>query len=246
MSTTYPAPTTLQKTLALLVHSFTASGIVCGFMSVLAISAHNWRTATLWLLAAFAIDGIDGTFARAARVKEVLPWFDGKMMDCVIDFTNYAVVPAYFIYTSGILPDAYALSGAIVILLVSALYYGKSGMVTPDLYFEGFPVMWNAVAFYLFFVFHFSPIVNWILVLVLAILHFVPIKYLYPSRTQAHFVPNVAISVALLVALTYVVAAYPHTQSTLYQAARYTCIVCLAYFAYMSIHSTYLAPSPKS
>ena len=36
------------------------------------------------------LDGIDGTFARMAKVKEVLPHVDGKMIDYVIDFFTYA------------------------------------------------------------------------------------------------------------------------------------------------------------
>ncbi len=55
-----------------------------------------------WLLVALLIDGIDGTLARVFKVKEVLPNVSGKTIDTVVDFTNYAVVPAYFFYAAAI------------------------------------------------------------------------------------------------------------------------------------------------
>ena len=77
-------PTFIQKALAWSVHIFTASGLLTGFMAILAINEKDWRSTMFWLLAALIIDGIDGTFARMFRVKEVLPYIDGK----TIDFTN--------------------------------------------------------------------------------------------------------------------------------------------------------------
>ncbi|MDH3494480.1 MAG: CDP-alcohol phosphatidyltransferase family protein, partial [Acidobacteriota bacterium] len=82
------------------VHVFTASGILAGFMAVVAITNRDWRTAMAWLLAALLIDGIDGTLARRFKVKEVLPTVNGKLIDTVVDFTNYAVVPSYFVFVT--------------------------------------------------------------------------------------------------------------------------------------------------
>jgi len=106
------------------------------------------------------IDGIDGYFARKYRVKEVLPHISGKNIDYVIDFTTYAVIPAYLLYSATLdgipvdqggqflLPHSLRGLSASIILLVSTLYYGKRNMVSDDMYFIGFPVMWNLVAFF--------------------------------------------------------------------------------------------------
>lgn len=180
-----------QKAAAWAVHSFTSLGIVAGFLSIVAVSEGNFFAAFTWLLVAFIIDGVDGTFARIFQVEQVLPYMHGKTIDYVVDFTNYAVIPAYIVYaapqlggTEYLLPDALRIWAAVIMLLVSALYYGKDGMVSDDYYFIGFPVMWNFVAFYLYYVFALSPMANFITIVVIAILHFVPIKYLYPSRTR--------------------------------------------------------------
>ena len=140
-------PTFTQKTLAWAVHIFTASGLLCGFMAILAINEKDWRTTMFWLLACLVIDGIDGTFARLLKVKEVLPFMDGKMMDYVIDFATYAIIPAYFFYETELVTANWKLPLTFLILLVSALYYGKVGMVSVDNYFMGFPVLWNMVIF---------------------------------------------------------------------------------------------------
>jgi len=180
--------TFIEKALAFSVHIFTATGVLTAIMAIIAISDApamgelKMREAMLWLFAAFIIDGIDGTFARMFKAKEVLPNWDGQNIDYVIDFATYAIIPAFFIYQSDMLPDWGRLGSVFLILMVSALYYGKKGMVSDDQYFVGFPVMWNCVAFYMYFVTDFSQTTNFIFVLIFAILHFVPIKYPYPSH----------------------------------------------------------------
>src|SRR5262249_38638675 len=52
---------------------------------------------------------------------------------------------------------------------------------TSDHFFKGFPSYWNIAVFYLFF-WQMSPLTNMVILLSLALLSFVPIKYVYPSR----------------------------------------------------------------
>ena len=80
------------------VHAFTASGIVLGFLALVAILEGDRIAAFLWLGLALFVDGIDGTLARRARVREVTPQFDGTTLDNVIDYFTYVVVPAMMIY----------------------------------------------------------------------------------------------------------------------------------------------------
>lgn len=167
------------------VHTFTASGMVAGFMGLLAISEGHFREAMLWLAVCQFIDGFDGTLARWVNVEAVLPNMSGKMIDAVVDFANYALIPAYFIYSAGLMASPLNELAAALILLVSALYYGKDGMISEDFYFVGFPVLWNLVAFYLFFVLDLSSTANFAVIAILCILHFVPLKVAYPSRAKS-------------------------------------------------------------
>ncbi len=224
-----------QKALAFSVHAFTASGMVAGFMALLAVAEHEFNQAMLWLLLAFIIDGIDGTFARLFKVKEVLPNFDGKMIDSVIDFSTYAIIPAYFIYESSLLPSDYKLLGASIILLVSAIYYGKLGMISSDYYFIGFPVLWNLVAFYLFFVMNFSEWINFGLIIVFAIMHFIPIKFAYPSRTDKFKVFNILFSLIFFISNIWLVYILPSKNDIL----SWLSISCIVYFLIIAIYNTW-------
>jgi len=135
-----------------------------------------------WCLgAALFVDGIDGTFARKYRVAEVLPRWSGDTLDLVVDFVTYVFVPAYAIAASGLLPSVLAIPAALLIVVTSALYFANSDMKTPDNYFRGFPALWNAVAFYLF-VLKPAPWLTAALIVVLAVLTFVPFKFLHPFR----------------------------------------------------------------
>lgn len=166
------------------VHLFTASGLLAGFMGLLAAVDGDYRAAMFWMLATLVIDGIDGTFARMANVKEVLPGIDGKTIDYVIDFFTYAILPAYLFYVAVDMPYWPRLICCFAMLLSAAIYYGMEGMVSADgNHFVGFPVLWNMVVFVIIFVVPGLGTVSLVgLILLLSVLHFVPILVPYPSR----------------------------------------------------------------
>ncbi len=217
------------------VHAFTSSGVVFAFLAILAVANHDWRMAMIWLLVCYIVDGIDGTFARLFKVKEVLPYFDGKSVDYVIDFATYAIIPTYFMYEAGIVPEHLNMFAAASMLMVSAYYYGKSGMVSDDYHFVGFPVLWNFVVFYQFFVFDFSPMVNFIAIMVLCVLHIVPIKYIYPSRSLKYQVFNIVMTTIGIASFVFITWFYPEEYLILQLAA----IATMIHFIGMSLIGTF-------
>jgi len=223
------------KALAWSVHAFTASGILVGLLAIVAIAQHQWAEAMGLLLACAVIDGVDGTLARRFKVQQVLPDFDGKTIDYIIDFATYAIIPAYFVYESSMVPESMRLVAAGAILLVSSYYYGKKGMVSDDFYFVGFPVMWNLVVMYFFFVFSFSEWWNFVWILVFCVLHFVPIKYLYPSRTVEHRRLTLAITAIGVLSYPFILYIYPEQNMFLSGAAT----LMGAYYMFMAIYKTY-------
>ena len=82
--------------LAWLVHLYTALGAVVAFVTIIFIEQFKFQEA-FWLMSlAVVIDATDGTLARAARVKQILPWFDGDRLEDIIDYANYVIVPCWF------------------------------------------------------------------------------------------------------------------------------------------------------
>ncbi|MEL6922872.1 MAG: CDP-alcohol phosphatidyltransferase family protein [Bacteroidota bacterium] len=229
----------LQQALAWSVHVFTASGLVAGFMAILAINRSDWKTAMLWLVAALVIDGIDGTFARLFKVKEILPDTDGKTIDYVVDFANYAIIPSYMFYMAGLAPEPWLLPCVAIILLVSAVYYGIEGMVSEDMYFVGFPVLWNMVLFYLLFVWQLPPLGNVLAIIVFAVLHFIPIKFVYPSQASRFKWPTLINTVLFILTLIAILLYYPSRQWWLTLLAYLTA----AYYAVMAVYDTWFAPA---
>jgi len=163
----------------------------------------------VWLFVSFLIDGVDGSLARYFKVKEVLPYMEGKNIDFVIDFANYAIFPAYFFYMAEMVPQPWMYPCLALILLSSALYYGKEGMVAEGQYFVGFPVLWNVVVFYCFFVFHNTEVLNIASVVIFAILHFIPIKYAYPSHSKKYFWLHLLVSLGWFVSAGMILFYYP-------------------------------------
>ncbi len=171
------------RTKAYLVHLLTASGAVFAMLALLAAVDGNWATMFLWLLVAFAVDGLDGPLARATRVTVNASRLDGTILDVVVDFLTYVVIPAFALFHSNLLPGWTGWVAIIVITFLSAIYFADTRMKTSDNSFSGFPACWNMVVLVLFAI---KP-EFWIsltLVVVLAVAMLLPIKFVHPFRTE--------------------------------------------------------------
>jgi phosphatidylcholine synthase len=167
---------------AALVHLFTALGAVCALLATHAVISGAWEAAFAWLGVALFIDGVDGTLARRARVQVVLPRFSGDRLDLVIDYLTYVFVPALALLQAGFLRGTWGLVLASLILLSSLFHFSDTKGKADDHSFVGFPAVWNLVAFYIF-AFGLSEMAASLLVLVCAVLTFVPLKWVHPMRT---------------------------------------------------------------
>lgn len=166
------------------VHLYTALGAVLGLLAINYIARDNWRGAFVMMAIAVAIDASDGTLARALRVRERIPFFDGAMLDNIVDYLNYVAVPIFLMMHAQILPSTVA--GAMVAgfaMVASAYGFSRVDAKTEDNYFRGFPSYWNLAALYLYCL-GFAPGLNAAIVALLALMVFVPIKYIYPNRTE--------------------------------------------------------------
>ena len=101
-----------RKSAAWMVHALTASGAVIGLLALIAVIEGNPREALLWLGLALIVDGIDGPFARKLDVAERLPRFDGALLDLVVDYLTYVVVPAVLLWQFEYLGDGWLASAA--------------------------------------------------------------------------------------------------------------------------------------
>lgn len=195
------------RTLAWSVHSYTALGLVCAaVITVLLVNngPNAYRGSFLLMVLATIIDATDGTLARRFRVKEVVPQFDGRRLDDIVDFLTYTFLPILLIWRAEVLPPS--LQPALLVPLLASVYgFCQTNIKTDDGYFLGFPSLWNVVALYVFLL-PVPPAASLAIVVVLAILTFVPTRYLYPSsrRGLLNTITNIlgaAWSVFLLVIL---------------------------------------------
>jgi phosphatidylcholine synthase len=191
---------------AALVHVFTATGIVCGFMATLAVLHQAWEELFVWLGLALLIDGIDGTFARLVGVHDRLPRFSGERLDLVIDYVTYVFVPALALVQAGYLPGGWGIVLAALILLSSLFHFSDTESKAEDHSFVGFPAIWNLFAFHVF-AFALSPLATALLVLACVALTFVPLKWAHPLRTPRLWPVTGGATALWLLAAAYVAGA---------------------------------------
>jgi phosphatidylcholine synthase len=166
-----------------MAHAFTATGAVIAFLATMAIIDENWRLALLWLVVALVVDGVDGSFARWANVKERAARIDGDALDLIIDYLTYVFVPAVFLWRAQLIPEPAAPYLAALVLISSLYNFTRRDLKTQDNYFRGFPALWHVVALYLF-VGQPGTAVGAIVVCAFALLTFAPVHFVHPFRVR--------------------------------------------------------------
>jgi phosphatidylcholine synthase len=216
-----------------LVHAYTASGFVLAFLAVVAVMEGD-PTRCLWLfLATMVVDGTDGMLARWVGVKEHVPWFDGALLDNIVDYLTYAFIPMVLLWSTGFLGEgASATVLAVVPLLASAYQFCRVDAKTDDHLFLGFPSYWNIAAFYIY-VLDLSPTAAAAVLLVCAVLVFVPIGYVYPSRTTTLQTTTLVLTCLWLASYAVILAQAPDP-SIVWLA------ISVAYIGYYVVLSLYL------
>lgn len=216
------------------VHVYTALGVVLALLMV-HMSYAGEVEVVLWLiLAAMVIDGSDGFLARRFRVKEVVPGFDGALLDNIIDYITYAFAPMVLLWSTGYLPGGW-LGGVVasIVLLASCYQFCRSDAKTDDHFFVGFPSYWNIAAFYLI-VLGAGTVTTITTLLVLTVLVFVPIKYVYPSRTETAWWPTMTLTTLWLGLYALILVQYPAPNVWLIAISG----GYVLYYAALSVHLT--------
>ena len=227
-----------------LVHAYTASGVVLAFLTVIAVMEGE-TVRCLWLfLAAMVVDATDGMLARRVQVKRHVPWFDGALLDNIIDYITYAFMPMVLLWSSGHLGEgASATVLAVVPLLASAYQFCRVDAKTDDHLFLGFPSYWNIAAFYVV-VLDLEPVAVTVVLLVCAVLVFVPVGYVYPSRTSTLQGPTLALTCLWLVGYGVLVAQLPDPSPVWLAITVAYVVYYVALSLYLTVRRSRTAPAP--
>jgi phosphatidylcholine synthase len=171
----------VRRAAAFSVHLLTASGGAVALLALYAAIERDFAACFAWLGLALLIDGVDGTLARAARVGEAASTIDGVILDLVVDFLSYVLVPMVALWRSDLMPTPVAFWMGLIVTMASALYFADARMKTEDYWFRGFPALWNVFVLYLF-VLRAPWTVNAALTLVATAMMFAPVVFVHPLR----------------------------------------------------------------
>jgi phosphatidylcholine synthase len=237
-SNQFPIVTFKHRIAGWVVHIFTASGACVGLLALVAIHHNEWLKALFLMGLTIVIDAVDGFLARLIKIKTILPRVDGALLDNLVDFFTYVLVPAFFLllYPS-LLPPSLSDICVFVIVLSAAYQFTQVDAKTEDHFFKGFPSYWNIVVFYLFF-WQMNLYVNLAILLVLAVLSFVPIKYVYPTRleylTHSHTAQTIMLATTWIWGAATFGLIWTYPQSNLILT-----IISMCYIIFYSIVSIY-------
>jgi phosphatidylcholine synthase len=203
-----PPINTVRRALGWSAHLFTASGAFFGFLALLAVERGEIRLAFAWMGVTLLVDGVDGAYARWVGVQRVTPRFEGFIVDCIVDYFTYVILPVLILYRTDMLPEGWRLAVAALVLMSSTYHYGNLDVKAPDYFFYGFPAWWNVLVFYLYLL---QTGAGWNLVVVLLFVVLTPVrlKYIHPFRVELLRPLNVVALAVWAVTLALMTYRYP-------------------------------------
>ena len=171
-------PSTLR---GYLVHIYTASTLIFVTLAAQWILEGTYRWALAALAVTIIIDATDGALARKWRVKETAAGIDGELLDNIVDFVSYVVVPMMFMLHAQMFIAPMTLWAAFAMFSSAFGFSRTTAKLANEGFFVGFPSYWNIVIFYLYLL-GTPPLFNTVVVVLLALSVFVPLRFLYVSR----------------------------------------------------------------
>lgn len=186
----------MEKVRAWSVHFYAGLGLVINMYSIHAAlyASHDTKEQADANFNLFArlnglvilVDATGGPMARRWNVKKHASSFDGALLDNIIGFQTYSLLPALAVCIFEEVPGRglqYAVAGCI--LVSSGYQFCQTSAKTVES-FVGFPSYWNLVLVYV----HYLQPALWVrcsMFFGFSILSFLPIHFVYPKKTKKYF-----------------------------------------------------------
>jgi phosphatidylcholine synthase len=221
--------------LGYLAHAYTASGLLLVLLATHLVLLEDFAAALIALVACIVIDSTDGSLARRLRVKESAGRINGRSLDDIVDFLSFVFVPMLLALRAGMLLEP-SVAVAAIPMVASVFGFSRVDAKQDEQgFFVGFPSYWNIVVGYMW-LFDTSAAFNTVVILTLAVLVLVPIRFLYltrlPDRSERrrHYVLASLWGVMCVVALLM-------PPGPTRDAIAVTSLAYPAYYAYCSVRS---------
>ena len=198
-----------QRRRGVSIHLLTASGAVAGLIALQSVFNENIKAALLWLIACQILDGVDGPMARRFNVELHAPQLNGHALDLVIYYVTCVVVPVVLLLNMQVVPQDLSMTIAGLILITSALWFARTDQETEDVWFNGFPAMWNIVV-PTFVLLGTHERTATIICVALCVTQMTTIKFPHLLRVRALRRPTYAVTLLYFVGFTWLSAVYPN------------------------------------
>ena len=228
-----------QRNAGYALHVFTASGAVFGMLALQAVIDNKIREALIWLLVCQVLDGIDGPIARKLDVVIHAPWLSGEILDQIVDYFTYVVVPVAFLMHLNMVPQQYETFVAGLILLSCAIWWARNDNKTDDSWFVGFPCMWNLVVV-TFLLLKTPPIQVMLISIVLCALQLTNIKFPHPVRVTILRPISLSLSIIYLIGIAVLSWNYTYPTQDPTLLTKFILLALPVYVSLLAIWKTWL------
>jgi phosphatidylcholine synthase len=235
-----------------LIHLLTASGALIGLWTLQAISQKNIKLALILLTVSIIIDAIDGPLARLLRVKEKIPNFDGMLLDYIVDFFTWIIVPTFLILQTNMFSklENYLITSAIIIS--SCYQFCCKDIKSEDNTFKRWPSAWSIVVICIF-LWNPPKIISLISITSFVVLSFIPTFFIHSLRLNLFISSNrklnnllciIILTISVFVNISFFAATISYPNHSIYHT--YFQIFAFTGYFLISIYRMYISKVKKS
>ena len=197
---TPPSPSFSRRTMGWAVHLYTSLGLPINLFSLWALTEGDGRLFFCLNLLAVLIDATDGFLARKLDIKSLIPEFNGSKLDDLIDYLTFTFLPVAALPYHNLMPPEY--SWCLALILISSAYGFCQTQAKTEEAFVGFPSYWNLVVYY-FYLLQPPLWLTMTFILLFSLMTFIPIHFIYPTRTKMWMKLTLLGSVLYVLTLIY-------------------------------------------
>lgn len=224
-----------------LVHLLTASSGVLALIGAQAAAQKNFPLVLYVLVFTIIIDAIDGPLARLVNVSKHTPYFDGALLDYVVDFVTWVFLPAFCLMQSDFFTESLRFFLASCMVLSSCYQFCCQDLKSYRNFFKRWPSAWSIVIICMF-TWPVHENIFFAMIVLFSLLSFMPIYFAHSLRVDVKFTGKASVdhilsmimvssSILFLIALLGSVYFYPDLAKTYF----FFELACIALYGVLTI-----------
>jgi len=181
-------PVTLRQLICWLIHLLTVSSVILGLWAIQCFMKNQMSLAFILILATIIIDSIDGPLARLFDVRRYTPNMDGALLDNIVDYFTWVLVPCLLLITHPLFSLTTTIFLTMAIVIAAGYQFCCKDAKVAGQYFKRYPSAWSGCVLAMYLI-HWPKELILLILCIFVLCSFIPV-YAPKAFTNATICSN--------------------------------------------------------